>query len=186
MNKMHLEYCSSDEWAEAIKRWIIPGALDSVELGDRVLEVGPGPGRTTEVLRDLTPSLTAVEIDAGLANALAARLGSKNVRVVRGDGTALPFPEGQFTAALSFTMLHHVPSVAEQNTLLAEIARVLRPGGVLAGVDSKDSEPFRGMHVDDICVPIDPQTFPARLLAAGFSQAHVDPNPYVTQFRAIK
>src|SRR5713101_1893602 len=128
MNKAHLELCSSDEWADAVKRWIIPGALEGIDLRDRVLEVGPGPGRTTEVLRDLTPSITAVEIDADLARALAARLGSESVRVVRGDGTALPFSGGQFTDALSFTMLHHVPSVAQQDLLLAEVARVLRPG----------------------------------------------------------
>ncbi|MDP9238135.1 MAG: class I SAM-dependent methyltransferase [Chloroflexota bacterium] len=186
MNNAHLQYCSSDEWADAVKRWIIPGALEGIALGDRVLEVGPGPGRTTEVLRGLTPSLTAVEIDGDLARALAARLGSERVRVVRGDGTALPFPDGQFTAALSFTMLHRVPSVAQQDMLLAEVARVLRPGGVLAGVDSKDSDAFRALHVDDICVPIDPQTFESRLTAAGFTQAHVEANPYVTQFRATR
>ncbi len=163
-----------------------PGALEGVELGGRVLEVGPGPGRTTDVLRHLTPQLTALEIDADLARSLAARLAGSGVAVVQGDGTALPFPDGQFTAALSFTMLHHVPSVAQQDALLAEVARVLRRGGVLAGVDSKDSEAFRALHVDDICVPIDPQTFEARLSAAGFAQAHVEVNPYVVQFRATR
>src|SRR6185295_16824208 len=90
MNKAHLVYCSSDEWADAVKRWIIPGALAGVELLGRVLEVGPGPGRTTEVLREMTPELTAVEIDTDLARSLAERLGGAGVRVVQGDGTALP------------------------------------------------------------------------------------------------
>ncbi len=48
MNKQHLEYCSIDEWAQAVRQWIIPGALKDIDLGDDVLEVGPGPGRTTE------------------------------------------------------------------------------------------------------------------------------------------
>jgi ubiquinone/menaquinone biosynthesis C-methylase UbiE len=134
----------------------------------------------------MTAELTAVEIDTDLARSLAERLGGAGVRVVQGDGTALPFPSGSFTAALSFTMLHHVPSSAQQDALLAEVARVLRPGGVLAGVDSLDSEAFRVLHVDDICVPIEPEMFEARLKAAGFAEAHVEPNPYVVQFRATK
>lgn len=184
MNELHLKYCSSDEWADAIKKWIIPGALEHVRLGDEVLEVGPGPGRTTEVLREMAPRLTAVEIDTDLAHKLGARLGRDGVRVVQGDGTRLPFPDDRFSAALSFTMMHHVPTPELQDQLLAEVARVLRPGGVLAGVDSLDSEGFRSMHVDDICVPLVPETLQERLRRAGFSEAVVDPNPYVLQFRA--
>lgn len=184
MNKAHLEYCSSDEWADAVKRWIIPGAIEGIELRDNVLEVGPGPGRTTEVLQHLTRRLTAVEIDEQLAAALARRLGSPSVRVVRGDGTKLPFADDRFTAALSFTMLHHVPSVDAQDRLLAEVARVLQSGGVLAGSDSLDTPAWREMHIDDICVPIDPQTLAGRLERAGFRDIRVEPNPYVVQFRA--
>src|SRR5580704_8760286 len=47
MNQEHLTLCSSAEWAEAVQRWIIPWVLDEVDLGDDVLEVGPGPGLTT-------------------------------------------------------------------------------------------------------------------------------------------
>ena len=48
----------------------------------------------------------------------------------------MPFPDGSFSAVLSFTMLHHVPSIILQNQLLAEAWRVLRPGGVCAGSDT--------------------------------------------------
>jgi ubiquinone/menaquinone biosynthesis C-methylase UbiE len=184
MNKAHLVYCSSDEWADAVKRWIIPGALEGVDLGDDVLEVGPGPGRTTDILRHMTARLTAVEIDPDLAEALRVRMAGTNVEVMEADATALPFPDARFTAALSFTMLHHVPSVAEQDQLFAQVARVLQPGGILVGVDSKDSPEFRGMHVDDICVPLVPEQLPERLKRAGFSEVDVDVNPYVIQFRA--
>ena len=111
MNKQHLEYCSSDEWADAVKRYIIPAALEGVELGDEVLEVGPGPGRSTEVLQSMTRRMTAAEIDVELAHALAARLREGTVRVVNADGTALPFASDRFTAALSFTMLKRKPRV---------------------------------------------------------------------------
>lgn len=186
MNKQHLEYCSSEEWAEALRRWIIPGALEHVQLGDDVLEVGPGPGRTTDILRDMTPQLTAVEIDADLAGALTTRLAGSNVKVVHADATSLPFPDGRFSAAVSFIMLHHVASPAEQDRLLAEVRRVIRKGGVFAGVDSLDNEAFRAMHEGDICVPIPPDGFAARLTNAGFTDVHVDVNPFVVQFRATR
>ena len=63
MNERHLELCSSAEWAKTVQRWIIPWVLDDVALGDDVLELGPGPGRTTEVLVQMTPRLTAVEAE---------------------------------------------------------------------------------------------------------------------------
>ena len=184
MNALHLKLCSSDEWAESVKKWIIPGALEGVTLGDDVLEVGPGPGRTTDILRHMTARLTAVEIDHDLAEALRARMTGTNVEVVEADATALPFPDKRFTAALSFTMLHHVPSPEQQDQLFAQVARVLQRGGTFAGVDSKDSPEFRGLHVDDICVPLVPDELEARLRRAGFAEATVDVNPYVIQFRA--
>jgi ubiquinone/menaquinone biosynthesis C-methylase UbiE len=184
MNKAHLVFCSSDEWAEACKKWIIPGALANVTLGDDVLEIGPGPGRTTDILREIAPKLTAVELDRDLATDLSARMAGTNVEVVNADATSLPFPDDRFSAALSFTMLHHVPSVAEQDKLFAEAARVLRRGGVFAGVDSHDTPDFRKLHVDDICVPLIPGELADRLTRAGFSDAKVDPNEYVIQFWA--
>jgi SAM-dependent methyltransferase len=186
MNKAHLEYCSSDEWAAALRRWIIPGALDGVELRAPVLEIGPGPGRTTEVLRTMAPGLVAIEIDGPLAASLSDRLSGDGVRVLRGDATALPFHAGAFRTVLSFTMLHHVPSAEEQDRLLAEAGRVLAPGGMFVGVDSLDSPEFRALHVDDICVPVDPATVEARLRRAGFSSVRAEPNPYVLQFHAAR
>jgi ubiquinone/menaquinone biosynthesis C-methylase UbiE len=125
-----------------------------------------------------------VEIDAELATALATRMEGSNVEVVQGDATNLVFPDHRFTGAVSFTMLHHVPSAALQDALFAEVARVLRPGALFVGVDSHDSPEFRDMHVDDICVPLDPAALEARLLAAGFATAVVEPNDYVVQFKA--
>jgi SAM-dependent methyltransferase len=186
MNKAHLELCSSEQWAEGVRKWIIPGALGGVDLGDHLLEVGPGPGRTTEVLQEMAPRLTAVEIDGDLARALGARLGGEAVRVVRGDGTRMPFPDGRFSAAVSFTMLHHVPTPALQDRLLAEVARVLRPGGVFVGVDSRDSDDFRALHVDDICVPLAEDEVPARLERAGFREITMGSNQYVIQFRCVR
>ena len=86
-----------------------------------VLELGSGPGLTTDVLRGRTARLTAVEIDPRLAS-LQERMKNTNVEVVEADATAMPFPDGSL-AVLSFTMLHHVPSVTLQDRLLAEAWR---------------------------------------------------------------
>ena len=85
-----------------------------------------------------------------------------NVEVVTGDATALPFVDGRFSSAVSFTMLHHVPSAEQQNHVLAEVRRVLRPGGTFAGSDSNggflfpvaDSAPVE--FSEPPCLPISP------------------------------
>jgi SAM-dependent methyltransferase len=174
MNERHLQLCASQEWAETVGEQILPWAVGRRSLGDDVLEIGPGPGRTTDVLRGLVPRLTAVEVDPELARKLAARLTGTNVEVEHADGTALPFPKGRFSSATCFTMLHHVASSALQDRILAELRRVLRPGGVLLGVDSIDSPDFRDLHVGDTCVPVDPNGFADRLRRAGFTEIEVE------------
>ncbi|HLJ07329.1 MAG TPA: class I SAM-dependent methyltransferase [Acidimicrobiia bacterium] len=184
MNERHLELCSSDEWADGLKRWILPSALQDFDLGDDVLEVGPGPGRTTDLLKEMTPRLTAVEVDPGLAAALAARMAGTNVEVVHADATDLPFEDGRFSSVVSFIMLHHVPTAELQDKLFAEVARVLAPGRGFTGCDSLDGDDFRELHTDDVCNPVPAEGLEARLLAAGFSEAKVRVNPYVMEFRA--
>lgn len=186
MNQTHLELCSSAEWADTVRREIIPWVLGRIDLGDDVLEVGPGPGRTTEVLAEIVPRLCAAEVDADLAAALAERMAARGVEVTHADATDLPYETGRFSAVLSFTMLHHLPTTAQQDRLFAEAARVLRPGGVFAGNDSVDSPPFRELHVDDTCNPIDPAALPGRLEAAGFVDVQVDANEYGYRFRASR
>jgi 16S rRNA A1518/A1519 N6-dimethyltransferase RsmA/KsgA/DIM1 with predicted DNA glycosylase/AP lyase activity len=72
-----------------------PWVLDGRELGGELLEVGPGPGLTTDVLRRMAARVTGVELDLALAEKLAARLASSNVRVIAGDVIRLPFPAGR-------------------------------------------------------------------------------------------
>ena len=174
MNAEHLRLCASPEWARFVEQELLPWVIARQPLGDDVLEVGPGPGRTTDVLRRLTPRLTAVEVDAKLAVALARRLAGANVAVVQADATALPFEDARFSAATCFTMLHHVPSPALQDRLLGELCRVLRPGGLLVGTDGTDTPARRALHADDTFVPIDPRALPGRLAAAGFVQVVVE------------
>jgi len=88
---------------------MMPWVLRDVGLGDKVLEIGPGPGVTTDWLRERVPALTCVEIDHDLASSLKKRLDGTNVTVVEGDATRMSFPDASFRSAVCFTMLHHVP-----------------------------------------------------------------------------
>lgn len=173
VNEEHLAVCSSPEWASFVEHELLPWVLDGYELGDDLLEVGPGPGLTTDILRRHAARLAAAELDGDLAGQLAARLAGGNVTVVRADVARLPFAEGCFSAAACLTMLHHIPSARQQDAALAEIARVLRHGGVLVGADGLDTPERRRVHQGDIFVPVDPGTLARRLRAAGFTGASV-------------
>src|SRR5438552_15603624 len=109
MNRFHRWACQSALWRHALEHRLLPWVFAGVELGDRLLEVGAGPGLTTDWLRYRVPSVTALEIDPRLAAALKARLAGTNVRVIEGDGTAMPFDDASFSSAASLTMLHRVP-----------------------------------------------------------------------------
>ena len=170
MNKNHLTYLASPEWAQALRADLLPWLETVADLGDDVLEVGPGPGLTTDLLRERVAAVTAVEIDPALAAALAARLAGTNVDVIHADATAAAnLPADRFSAATCFSMLHHVPSQQAQDLLFSAVHRALRPGGVLVAVDSLDTERIRQGHLDDVFVPLDPETLGARLERAGFT-----------------
>jgi SAM-dependent methyltransferase len=168
MNEAHLRLCSSPEWRAVVEEEILPNAVGDRSLGEAVLEVGAGPGLTTDAIRQMVPLLTAVELDEELAAALAERFADTNVEVVCADATGLPFEDDLFSSALTFTMLHHVPTDTLQDCVFKELCRVLRPGGLLVGSDSIDTPARRELHEGDIFNPVDPETLPERLREAGF------------------
>ncbi len=173
MNQGHLEFCASPQWRQMVEETILPEALRGVSLGDDVIEVGPGPGLTTDVLRAGVTQLTALEFDPDLAATLAMRLAGTNVEVLHGDATAMDLPSGHFTGAASFHMLHHIPTADAQDSVFAELARVLKPSGVLVAADGIENEATRQFHVDDIYNPIDPEALHHRLDRAGFASIEV-------------
>lgn len=177
MNEGH-QVCDSVEWRSAVREEIIPWALRDVDLGDDVLEIGPGYGATTDVFAELLPRLTSVEIDPELAARLQSRYAATHVEVMLGDATQLSFPDGRFSGAVCFSMLHHVPSRELQDRLFAEAARVLRYAAPFVAVDSVESEAVRGFHEGDNYQPIDPATLPPRLEMAGFCGVEVRVNEY--------
>jgi len=173
VNAAHLEYCSSEDWRRRVQEVILPEALRGVDLGDEAIEIGPGPGFTTDVLRTMTGRLTAVEIDERLSASLTERMEGANVDVVLGDATRLDFPAQHFTGAASFHMLHHIEPADAQDRVFAELARVLVPGAVLVAADGTYSEATAAFHEDDIYNPLDPDDLEGRLAAAGFGDIEV-------------
>ncbi|MGH9772301.1 MAG: class I SAM-dependent methyltransferase [Candidatus Acidiferrales bacterium] len=186
MNIVHRWLCSSARWRKVVEAYILPWTLENVDLGSDLIEIGPGPGISTDLLYRRVSRLTCVEIDRSYAEKLRRRLPG-NVRVLCEDATMMSLADQSFDAAVCFTMLHHVRSVALQDSLMAEVARVLRPGGIFAGTDSLYSRSFRMLHLCDTMVVVDPATLPCRLRSAGFDDVRVEVmEPYAFRFRARK
>jgi SAM-dependent methyltransferase len=186
MNQGHLEFLASPAWTQMLKTDLLPW-VDSVgDLGDNVIEIGPGPGLTTDLVRPRVSSLTAIELDDDLAAALQERLAGTNVNVLHADATHTGLPSGEFSTVLCFSMLHHMTSPEQQDMLFAEVRRLLRPGGLFVGVDAIDSDFMRDVHVDDTYVPVGHETAAERFEAAGLSNAVIEPADYQFRFRATK
>jgi SAM-dependent methyltransferase len=155
-----------------VQTTLVPAVLEGTELGPRVLETGPGPGLTTEVLAGVASELTAIEIDLKLA--IATRDHVPTAHIVQGDATAMPFADATFSAVVCLTMLHHLPYPELQDRLFAEVHRVLGPGGVFCGSDNPGRGlKFRLIHIGDHKTVVDPATLGKRLHTAGFEQARI-------------
>jgi ubiquinone/menaquinone biosynthesis C-methylase UbiE len=184
MNRVHGLICSSGWWARSVERKLLPWGLAGVELGEELLEIGPGFGATTRVLARRPGSLTVVELSQGYCEGLRRKL-DEDIEIVQADATAMPFEDGRFSGVVCFTMLHHVPSPQLQDRLLAEAARVLRPGGVFAGTDSIGTDrAFKLLHVRDTLVAVAPEALPERLERAGLLEPEVERGGSSFRFRA--
>jgi SAM-dependent methyltransferase len=185
MNYIHRWLCSSTRWKEVVQLYALPWTLEEIELGSEVLEIGPGYAAATEILLQRVPRLTCVESDSRLAERLRRRF-ADSITVRCEDAIAMSLPGERFDGAVCFTMLHHIRSCELQNKMFAEVARVLKPGGVFAGTDSLKSRFMTLTHVFDTLVLVDPNTLPRRLTEAGFENVQVEVNPYAFRFRAWK
>jgi ubiquinone/menaquinone biosynthesis C-methylase UbiE len=185
MNENHARVCTSPEWAQHIQTDVLPALTRDADLGEEMLEIGPGPGAATEWLRHKVKRLTAVEVSEEAAALLAERYAGTNVEIVVGTATDLGYPDDSFDSVGAFTMLHHVPTLAQQNKILSEALRVLRPGGVLICSDSLGSDGLHHFHADDTYNPVDPASVLGRLQTIGFGKITVTVD-YGLRFAAWK
>lgn len=186
MNETHLQYLASPEWAARLEADLLPWIERVADLGEDVLEVGPGPGLTTDILRHRAAKVTAIEIDQALASKLADRLRDTNVDVLEGDATAMEFDSNRFSAVTAFSVLHHLPSAIEQNRILSEILRVLAPGAGLFATDARDLDVIRDAHDGDTFIPLPIDTLVSRLESIGFSDIELELADYEIRFAAHK
>jgi ubiquinone/menaquinone biosynthesis C-methylase UbiE len=106
-------------------------------------DLGCGGGQTSAALAPFVARVIAVDDSAAMLQAAKRRLhGLDNVELRRGELEALPIDDGRLDAATLMLVLHHVP---EPERALAEVARVLRPGGRAIVVDMQphDRESYR-------------------------------------------
>jgi SAM-dependent methyltransferase len=107
--------------------------LDALPFdGARVLELGCGKAEKTRTLAETgrVAEILALEVDA-IQHARNLQVTDlPNVRFAHGGAEAIPAEDNAFDIVIMFKSLHHVP-VAHMDTALSEIARVLKPGGLV-------------------------------------------------------
>ena len=127
-----------DRWAGAYGRSrLLPSlqqkALAELDLGpqDRLLDVACGAGALVGEVAPRIERAVGVDLSEGMLALACERVldgpaALSNVELRRGPSDALPFADGEFTAIVCTTSLHHFP---DARSSIAEMARVLAPGG---------------------------------------------------------
>ncbi|MFJ7250090.1 class I SAM-dependent methyltransferase [Kitasatospora sp. NPDC098652] len=111
------------DYAHAAVRW----ALDAAP-GPRVLDLGAGTGKLTATLLDLGAEVIAVEPDPAMLTELRRSL--PTVRALSGSAESVPLPDASVDVVLAGNAMHWFDMAVAG----PEIARVLRSGGILAGL----------------------------------------------------
>lgn len=124
----------ADAYDRFMGRWSAPLAVQFVDVADvqagqRVLDVGCGPGALTAVLVDRCGPASVTAVDPSESFVAAARVRLPDVDVRRAAADALPFADGAFDATLAQLVVHFLRDPVAG---LRELARVTRPGGVVA------------------------------------------------------
>lgn len=99
--------------------------------GERILDVGCGTGSLTFTLPKAAAigEIAAFDFSPVFVEEAQRRNTDPRITILQGDATAIPFEDGRFDRALSLLVLHFVP---EADRAVAEMHRVVRPGGVVA------------------------------------------------------
>jgi ubiquinone/menaquinone biosynthesis C-methylase UbiE len=159
------------------------GILAQIKAGDKVLDVGCGSGRLTIAAQGwagadgqaigLDPSPEMIEV----ARKNTARAGLKT-KFELGMVESLPFPDASFDVVLNRLMLHHLPGDLKQRGL-AEMRRVLKPGGVCLVVDFEPPKTgLARMLVENHMTPmadVDVRKYVPLMEQAGFGEIETGP-----------
>ncbi|TVQ45561.1 MAG: 3-demethylubiquinone-9 3-O-methyltransferase [Gammaproteobacteria bacterium] len=128
----------AEQWWSDDVRWIrtlknlVPGRLSWFDRqidwdGKAVLDLGCAGGFMAEALHARGAAVTGIDPAEQAIAAARAHAGDRAIRYDVGVGEALPYPDASFDAVVCVDVLEHVSDLAQ---VLAEVARVLRPGGL--------------------------------------------------------
>lgn len=194
MNRLHRWYCRSEHWRRTVADHLIGWTLDGVSLGDDLLELGSGYGAATMHLCRCVRRVTALDIDRPRLRECRDRVHARadsgtgvpdsSLRAVCADGRMLPFASGTFSSVVSVAMLHHVNGPDEQQRLLSEVWRVLRPGGIFAASDAVWTAGLRLFHLGDVFAPVSPEWLDRALRTTGFASVDVSTRGRYLRWRA--
>lgn len=127
---------SAGGYEQLMGRWSKKLALPFIEFagiadGERILDVGCGNGSLTFALAEAADvgEIAAVDYSPVFVEEVARLNTDPRISVRQGDATALPFEDGRFDRSLALLVLHFVPDAQKA---IAEMRRVVRPGGVVA------------------------------------------------------
>ncbi|MDJ0344325.1 class I SAM-dependent methyltransferase [Streptomyces sp. H10-C2] len=150
--------------AEAAARAVLRLVPDGART---LLDVGCGTGLVTERL--VRPGLRVIGVDAS-AGMAATAVGRVGRAVVLGDSRQLPFASGSLDAVSAVWLLHLLPDAAE---VVAECARVLRPGGVFITTVDKDAAHPADTDVDALLAPhVIPDAYDEAGAVVGWAAGH--------------
>ena len=154
------------ELAARVREWLSP-----TTGSERALDSGAGTGALAFALAPLVREVVGVDLDEERLEA-ARRLAPANVTFVAGDAAALPFEFGTFDLAGSLRVLHHA---RRPELVVAELARVVRPGGrILLADQIAPADPLSALELDRFERARDPSH--TRLLPDGDVKALFEAN----------
>jgi ubiquinone/menaquinone biosynthesis C-methylase UbiE len=133
MSRSERAFCCGALWRSSSTA--IASELRAQRLGRDVLEIGSGSGSVARQVLSMDPELAwvAMDLDPHMTQVAATRLREfPNAAAKTGDATAMGFPDDSFDSVVSCLMLHHI---IDWECALAEVTRVLRPGGTFVGYD---------------------------------------------------
>lgn len=133
-------------------------SVDALDLdpGDRVLELGCGPGNSLARLRERVGAdgaVVALDYSAGMVEAATERVrgaGWENVHVVRADATRAPVAPSSFDAAYASMSLSAMP---DAGAAVEDAVAALRPGGRIAALDARPFPRFPCTLLNPLIVP---------------------------------